>query len=142
MRCSATSTTRRCSRCSRPSAAAIPSTSATRPCTVTARSAGIRQHHPLGNEVPTYEFAYTDERSWQARYDYDFAAMGVPGLTAGVRYITGDNVDTGRGFEGKDRERDLDIAYVVQSGVLGASAFACAMPWPVPTTAATSTRTG
>nr|WP_158467762.1 OprD family porin [Pseudomonas putida] len=74
---------------------------------------------PLGNEVPTYEFAYTDERSWQARYDYDFAAMGVPGLTAGVRYITGDNVDTGRGFEGKDRERDLDIAYVVQSGVLG-----------------------
>nr|BFE97069.1 hypothetical protein GCM10020185_76050 [Pseudomonas brassicacearum subsp. brassicacearum] len=31
---------------------------------------------PLGNEVPTYEFAYTDERSWQARYDYDFAAMG------------------------------------------------------------------
>ena len=74
---------------------------------------------PLGNEVPTYEFAYTDERSWQARYDYDFAALGIPGLTTTVRYITGDNVDTGRGFEGKGRERDLDIAYVVQSGVLG-----------------------
>ncbi len=73
---------------------------------------------PLGNEVPTYEFAYTDERSWQARYDYDFAALGVPGLTSTVRYITGSNVDTGKGFEGKDRERDLDIGYVLQSGSL------------------------
>ncbi|GLX15895.1 porin [Pseudomonas straminea] len=73
---------------------------------------------PLGNEVPTYEFAYTDERSWQVRYDYDFAVLGLPGLTTTVRYIRGNNVDTGRGFEGKDRERDLDISYVVQSGAL------------------------
>ncbi|WP_437882259.1 OprD family porin [Pseudomonas sp. LRF_L74] len=73
---------------------------------------------PLGNEVPTYEFAYTDERSWQVRYDYDFAALGAPGLTTTVRYIRGDNVDTGLGFEGKEHERDLDIAYVVQSGSL------------------------
>jgi hypothetical protein len=73
---------------------------------------------PLGNEVPTYEFAYTDERSWQARYDYDFAAFGIPGLTTTVRYITGNNVDTGAGFEGKDRERDLDIGYAFQSGML------------------------
>lgn len=79
---------------------------------------------PLGNEVPTFEFASVDERSWQLRYDYDFAAMGVPGLVAGVRYIRGDNVDaqaTNRGgarYEGKDWERDLDIGYVVQSGAL------------------------
>ncbi|POA18581.1 outer membrane porin, OprD family [Pseudomonas sp. FW300-N1A1] len=73
---------------------------------------------PLGNEVPTYEFAYTDERSWQARYDYDFAALGVPGLTSTVRYISGNNVDTGKGYEGKDRERDLDVGYVLQSGSL------------------------
>ena len=73
---------------------------------------------PLGNEVPTYEFAYTDERSYQVRYDYNFAALGVPGLTATVRYITGNNVDTGLGYEGRDRERDLDIGYAVQSGVL------------------------
>ena len=52
---------------------------------------------PLGNEVPTYEFAERDERSWQARYDYDFAAMGWPGLVATVRYITSDNVSTGMG---------------------------------------------
>ena len=73
---------------------------------------------PLGNEVPTYEFAYTDERSWQVRYDYDFVVLGFPGLTTTVRYITGNNVTTGAGYEGKDRERDLDIGYVVQSGTL------------------------
>ncbi|MOA53916.1 Porin-like protein NicP precursor [compost metagenome] len=32
--------------------------------------------------------------------------------------MTGDNVTTGRGFEGQDWERDLDIGYAVQSGVL------------------------
>ncbi|WP_339463464.1 OprD family porin [Pseudomonas sp. EA_105y_Pfl2_R69] len=79
---------------------------------------------PLGNEVPTFEFASADERSWQLRYDYDFSAMGAPGLVAGVRYIRGDNVDaqaTNRGgprYEGKDFERDLDIGYTVQSGPL------------------------
>ncbi|WP_137819676.1 OprD family porin [Pseudomonas sp. 2FG] len=79
---------------------------------------------PLGNEVPTFEFASADERSWQVRYDYDFSAMGVPGLIAGVRYLKGDNVDaqaTNRGgprYEGKDFERDLDIGYTVQSGPL------------------------
>lgn len=73
---------------------------------------------PLGNEVPTFAFDSADERSWQVRYDYDFAAVGVPGLVAGVRYLTGDNVDTGRGFEGKEWERDLDIGYTVQSGTL------------------------
>ena len=73
---------------------------------------------PLGNEVPTYEFASADERSWQVRHDYDFAALGIPGLTTTLRYIRGDNVDTGRGFEGEDWERDLDIGYVIQSGSL------------------------
>ena len=79
---------------------------------------------PLGNEVPTFEFASADERSWQLRYDYDFSAMGVPGLVAGVRYIQGDNVDaqaTSRGgprYEGKDFERDLDLGYTVPSGAL------------------------
>ncbi|MFC5696646.1 OprD family porin [Pseudomonas sp. GCM10022186] len=73
---------------------------------------------PLGNEVPTYEFASADERSWQVRHDYDFAALGIPGLTTTLRYIKGDNVDTGLGFEGEDWERDLDIGYVIQSGSL------------------------
>ncbi|KAB0550512.1 OprD family porin [Pseudomonas argentinensis] len=73
---------------------------------------------PLGNEVPTYEFASADERSWQVRHDYDFATLGLPGLTTTLRYIRGNNVDTGAGFEGREWERDLDIGYVVQSGAL------------------------
>ena len=73
---------------------------------------------PLGNEVPTYEFAGADERSWQVRHDYDFAALGIPGLVTTVRYISGDNVDTGMGFEGKEWERDLDVGYTFQSGLL------------------------
>ncbi|WP_223547311.1 OprD family porin [Pseudomonas sp. A-B-19] len=74
--------------------------------------------NPLGNTLPTYEFAAPDERSWQVRHDYDFVALGIPGLTTTLRYVTGDNVTTGRGFEGQDWERDLDIGYAVQSGVL------------------------
>lgn len=73
---------------------------------------------PLANELPTFDFASTDERSWQARYDYDFAALGIPGLVSTVRYVKGDNVDTGRNFEGEDWERDLDLGYTVQSGPL------------------------
>jgi len=73
---------------------------------------------PLANELPTFDFASTDERSWQARYDYDFAALGIPGLVSTVRYVKGDNVDTGLGYEGEDWERDLDLGYTVQSGPL------------------------
>ena len=73
---------------------------------------------PLSNEVFTYSFDSTDERSRQARYDYDFAALGVPGLTTLVRYVQGDNVTTTGNFEGREWERDLEIGYVVQSGPL------------------------
>jgi len=73
---------------------------------------------PLGNEVPTYEFAGANERSWQVRHDFDFAAVGIPGLVSTVRYIRGDNVDTGAGFEGKEWERDLDLGYTFQNGWL------------------------
>ena len=71
----------------------------------------------LINLLQINDFGNEDEKSWQVRYDYDFAALGVPGLTATVRYIEGDNVDAGS-FEGEDFERDLDLAYVVQSGPL------------------------
>lgn len=75
-------------------------------------------------------FAAQDERVWHFRYDYDFAALGIPGLKFNVRYVTGDQVDPenlttrkGRllraaGEEGKEWERSTDITYVVQSGPL------------------------
>jgi len=68
--------------------------------------------------VPTYEFAGADERPWQIRHDFDFTAVGVPGLVSTLRYLRGDNVDTGAGFEGREWERDLDLGYTFQSGVL------------------------
>ena len=71
---------------------------------------------PLANELPTDDFSSQDEVSYQVRYDYDFAAVGVPGLLFSTRYVVGTNVETGRGYEGKDSERDIDMSYVFQSG--------------------------
>ena len=73
----------------------------------------------LINLLQINDFGNQDERSWQVRYDYDFAAMGIPGLTLMTRYVSGDNVDRGAGAsEGKTWERNTDIAYVIQSGPL------------------------
>ncbi|KAF1051518.1 MAG: Porin-like protein NicP [Stenotrophomonas maltophilia] len=73
----------------------------------------------LTNFVQIGDFANKDERSWQARYDYDFAAIGLPGLTFMTRYLQGDHIDllNGQG-RGKEWERDTDIGYVVQAGPL------------------------
>jgi hypothetical protein len=73
----------------------------------------------LVNYVQIGDFAFKDEKSWQARYDYNFAALGIPGLTFMTRYLSGDNVDRGAGLsEGKEWERNTDIAYVFQDGPL------------------------
>jgi hypothetical protein len=64
------------------------------------------------------DFANIDEHSWQTRYDYNFAALGVPGLSFMTRYISGDNVQRSAPGEGKEWERNTDIAYVVQDGTL------------------------
>lgn len=63
------------------------------------------------------DFANPEERSWQARYDYDFAAVGLPGLSFMSRYLKGDNFARGA-KEGTEWERNTDIAYVFQSGAL------------------------
>ena len=73
----------------------------------------------LVNLVQINDFGNQDERSWQLRYDFDFAALGVPGLSLMTRYLSGDNVDRGAGLsEGKTWERNTDIAYVFQDGPL------------------------
>ena len=73
----------------------------------------------LTNYVQIRDFAATDERSWQARYDYNFAGLGVPGLSLMTRYIRGSNIRMGSGLSsGKEWERDTDIAYVIQDGPL------------------------
>ncbi|MEN2508036.1 OprD family porin [Stutzerimonas stutzeri] len=72
----------------------------------------------LINLLQINDFGNQDEKSWQVRYDYDFAALGVPGLTLMTRYVSGDNVNLAAGGEGEEWERDTDIAYVVQNGPL------------------------
>lgn len=73
----------------------------------------------LANFVQINDFANADERSWQARYDYNFAAIGVPGLTFLTRYISGDHAEiSGSSATGSEWERDIELKYVVQSGPL------------------------
>ncbi|EGH49506.1 OprD family outer membrane porin, partial [Pseudomonas syringae pv. pisi str. 1704B] len=42
------------------------------------------------NDSYNSSFDNAKEKSWQLRHDYDFVAMGVPGLTLMNRYISGD----------------------------------------------------
>ena len=73
----------------------------------------------LLNYVQIGDFANKDEKSWQARYDYNFAAVGIPGLTFMTRYVSGSDVDRSASLgEGKEWERNMDIAYVVPEGSL------------------------
>ncbi|EJM79236.1 OprD family porin [Pseudomonas sp. GM55] len=70
------------------------------------------------------KFGRAGEKTWQARYSFDFAKVGVPGLTAGLVYLHGDNIDTVNAKGGElangasEWERDLSVAYVVQEGPL------------------------
>ncbi|MHC6226863.1 OprD family porin [Pseudomonas sp. X10] len=64
----------------------------------------------------TYTRAGLD--SWQLRYDYDFVALGIPGLSFMTRYTDGRHAKTATFDNGRERERDTDITYVIQSGPL------------------------
>jgi len=73
----------------------------------------------LVNFVQINDFANADERSWQARYDYDFGKLGVPGLSFMTRYIKGSDAQiAGTDDTGGEWERDIEVKYVVQSGPL------------------------
>ncbi len=91
----------------------------------------------LANSIKYADFNGAGERSWQARYDLDLGAFGIPGLTFMTRYVRGSHIDgthapkggaynpfdadTGdyqpqQGAGGKHWERDVDLKYIVQSG--------------------------
>ncbi|MGE8414496.1 MAG: OprD family porin [Pseudomonas sp.] len=84
----------------------------------------------LDNSQQYSDFNGPNERSWKLKYVYDFAGLGLPGLTSGLSYSRGEldlsKVDPGsRGYakwysadgkHAKHWERDLDIKYVVQGG--------------------------
>lgn len=82
----------------------------------------------LGNAVQMSDFNAPNEKSWQARYDLNMGAYGVPGLSLTALYVRGFDIDgthvdprggyayLGYGKDGKHWERDLEARYVVQSG--------------------------
>ena len=70
------------------------------------------------NLVTYNTFTRAEEDAWQLRYDYDFAAVGLPGLSFMTRYVDGRNAKTASGDHGEEWERDSDLAYVIQSGAL------------------------
>ncbi|WP_373186555.1 OprD family outer membrane porin [Halopseudomonas sp.] len=72
----------------------------------------------LANSVQYLDFNAKDERSYQARYDYDFAGLGIPGLAFMTRYITSDNIDAAPAVRDSRWERDTNISYTVQQGAL------------------------
>ncbi|MEJ3589895.1 OprD family porin, partial [Pseudomonas bubulae] len=78
----------------------------------------------IPTDMQISKFARAGERTWQARYSYDFAKVGVPGLTAGAVYLRGDNIDTYNSSKvqtsngASEWERDITVAYVIQEGAL------------------------
>ncbi|MCK9799865.1 OprD family porin [Pseudomonas sp. MAFF 302030] len=72
----------------------------------------------LANDSYNASYDYAQEKSWQVRHDYNFAGLGVPGLTLMNRYISGSNVHTGGVTDGKEWGRESELAYTIQSGTL------------------------
>jgi len=73
----------------------------------------------LPNYVQYHDFGSAGERSWQMRYGYDFAAMGIPGLSFFTAYIRGTGLD--KPDAEKEWERDIDVTYAFQDVLKGLS---------------------
>jgi len=74
----------------------------------------------LSEMTMSSDFLNAQERTWQAIHDYDFAAVGVPGLRTRLRYVRGDNIDLAalNAEDRKEREFQMELGYVIQGGPL------------------------
>ena len=70
----------------------------------------------VANSIARSDFNAEDERSWQLRYDLNFAEYGIPGLSFMTRYVRGTGANVEGTDNGKEWERDIDIKYVLQDG--------------------------
>ncbi|MBH9398718.1 OprD family porin [Pseudomonas aeruginosa] len=75
---------------------------------------------PYVANLMTYQtFTRPQEKSWQLRYDYDFAGLGLPGRNFMTRYVQGRDIERGAGRpDDSEWERNSDLSYVIQSGPL------------------------
>ncbi|WP_455921669.1 OprD family porin [Pseudomonas putida] len=69
-------------------------------------------------DMQIQKFGRAGEHTWQVRYSYDFAQVGLPGATAGLVYLKGDDINTTTTSSASEWERDLTLAYVVPEGKL------------------------
>lgn len=72
----------------------------------------------LVNDGFTASFDAPEERSWQVRHDYNFAGLGIPGLTLMNRYTSGSNIHTGGRTDAEEWARESELAYTIQEGGL------------------------
>ncbi|MBC3449981.1 OprD family porin [Pseudomonas mosselii] len=85
----------------------------------------------LDNSRMYSDFNAPNERSWKLQYDYDFAGLGMPGLSTSLSYsrgkadLTKASQDTqyyafynADGENARHWERDFDVKYVFQQGQL------------------------
>ncbi|AWY39014.1 outer membrane porin, OprD family [Pseudomonas putida] len=79
----------------------------------------------LSDGTMSADFVNPKERTWLVKYDYDFAAAGFPGLTGMMRYLHGNNINLPAlgGNDLTESSKDLELAYVIQSGPAKGLAF-------------------
>ncbi|MBC9251733.1 porin [Pseudomonas alcaligenes] len=82
----------------------------------------------LSNSMQYSDFNAPNEKSYRVGYTYDWAGLGVPGLTTMATYVKGTDIDgsdmdadsgytyLGYGNDGEHHETDLEAKYVVQEG--------------------------
>lgn len=89
---------------------------------VSGETGWMRVNGTSGNALAsdTWNASYdnAEERSWQIKHNFDFVVWGIPGLTIMNRYTHGENIHTPTIDGGKERGRDLELGYVIQSGPL------------------------
>ena len=72
----------------------------------------------LANNTYNHAFDNPREKSWQLRYDLDFAGYGIPGLSLMTRYVHGEDVRLPKVADGSEWVRETELGYVIQSGRL------------------------
>lgn len=76
----------------------------------------------LITDVQIGKFQRAGERTWLAQYGYDFASVGVPGLTFNTIYLKGTNINA-PGSDRSEWERDVSLQYVIQEGTFKGLGF-------------------
>ncbi|WP_419709688.1 OprD family porin [Pseudomonas sp. NFX224] len=93
---------------------------------------GRSEPSPTVEGAISTDFLNAKERTWQVRWDYDFAASGIPGLTAMLWHMRGDNIELPERMGGSglyERESQAQVAYVIQSGALQGLGFKVRHSW-------------